>query len=199
MQRMRERFVVAVGIAALAMVVTALPAMATAPTSSELKSALLTRAQMSGWSKFSLPEPEGKSLCNVDRRVMWETYAGAYFENNWPKFFGESLFGYKRGTQAHKAYRDSKAASFACKSFRVDKNSRMSIRHVPAPRIGSEAYAIRTTVKRVGLSPSYCFRVVVRHRQVVHVDLLCSYVVRPSRDRAMRLIRKAYRVAVGHL
>ena len=46
MQRMRERFVVAVGIAALAMVVTALPARATAPTRSELKSALLTRAQI---------------------------------------------------------------------------------------------------------------------------------------------------------
>ena len=130
---------------------------------------------------------------------MWETYAGASFMNNWPKFFDEGLFAYKGGIQAHKAYRDSKAASFACKSFRVDKNSRMWIRHVPTPKIGSEAYAIRTTYRSVGFSPFYCFRVVVRHRQVSHVDQLCSYLVRPSRDRAMRLIRKAYRVAVGDL
>jgi hypothetical protein len=43
------------------------------------------------------------------------------------------------------------------------------------------------------------FRVVVRHRQVIQMDRPCSYVVRLSRDHAMRLIRKAYRVAVGHL
>jgi hypothetical protein len=130
---------------------------------------------------------------------MWETYAGADFMNNWPKFFEENLFGYKSGAQAHMAYRESKAASLACNSFQVAKRSRMSIRHVPAPTIGSEAYAIRTTFKSVGFGPLYCFRVVVRHRQVAHADQLCSYVVRPSRDRAMRLIRKAYRVAIGHL
>lgn len=186
---------------ALAAVVAsaALPASAAAPSNAKLRAALLTRSQMPTWYRGSLPAPGRSSFCDVDRHVRWQSEAGAFFMSRTSDVeLDDALIGYPDSTSAHRAYREVQRATYACGSYGIGGGFTMYLRHVPAPALGTEGFALRTKQWNGVGAATYCLRVVLRYRQVTVADGVCSFTP-PARYQAMTLIRVAYRAAVSSL
>lgn len=191
------RAVVVAAIALAVLLATGVAADAAAPTKAQLRAALLTKAEMPGWSRSKGVAPGHKTFCNKPRHVEWQTFAGAFFDRPGPSF-NDDLVAYSNRTWASRALHEVRRAAHSCSSYPVGGGFTEYLHPVKAPAFGDGTFALREKDWNHVGSPLYCFVVVTRHRQVNLSAGICSFS-RPSRSRTVRLVRKAYRREVSVL